>query len=89
MVPDVKGGKNKRVSKADVALGIIRKLYAIESEIRELSVGEKKEKRQQRSLLVLKDFHNWLKKKITRLVPDSLIHKAIYYALNQWPKLVV
>ena len=30
-----------------------------------------------------------LEKNVTRLVPDSLTHKAMSYALNQWPKLVV
>ena len=33
--------KNNKVSKADVALGKIRKLYAVEDEIKELSAPEK------------------------------------------------
>ena len=37
---------------------------------------------------LLDDLHEWLEKNITRLVPDSLTHQAMSYALNQWPKLV-
>ncbi len=81
--------KNSKVSKADVALGKIRKLYAIEEAIKGLTAPEKKTRRQQESKPLLDDLHQWLQKNITRLVPDSLTHKAMSYALNQWPKLVV
>ena len=80
--------KNARVSKADVALGKIRKLYAIEAGIEKLSAAEKLSIRQKKSKPLLDDQHEWLEKNITRLVPDSLTHQAMSYALNQWPKLV-
>ena len=41
--------KNPRVSKSDVALGKIRKLYAIEDEIKSLSAADKRQQRQTRS----------------------------------------
>lgn len=81
--------KNPRASKADVALGKIRKLYAIEDEIKLLSAPEKKIQRQSRSQPVLDDLQEWLEKNIQKLVPGSLTHKAMSYARNQWPKLVV
>ena len=81
--------KNNKVSKADVALGKIRKLYAIEDEIKDLSAPEKQYQRQQQSKPLLDDLHSWLEKNVTRLVPDSLTHIAMSYALNQWSKLVV
>ncbi len=81
--------KNNKVSKADIALGKIRKLYAIEEAIKGLTAPEKQARRQQESKPLLDDLHQWLQKNITRLVPDSLTHKAMSYALNQWPKLVV
>ena len=80
--------KNARVSKADVALGKIRKLYAIEAGIEKLSAAEKLAIRQEKSKPLLDDLHEWLEKNIARLLPDSLTHQAMSYALNQWPKLV-
>ncbi|WP_422446131.1 MULTISPECIES: IS66 family transposase [unclassified Endozoicomonas] len=38
---------------------------------------------------MLDDLHQWLQKNVTRLIPDTLTHKAMSYALNQWSKLVV
>ncbi len=81
--------KNTRVSKANVALGKIGKLYAIEKEIRDLPPSEKAILRQQKSKPLLDDFHVWLEKNITKLDPGSLSRQAMSYALNQWPKLVV
>lgn len=81
--------KNLKVSKADVALGKIRKLYAIENEIKLLPEAEKRQQRQTLSIPVLEDLKTWLDKNITKLVPGSLIHTAMQYALNQWPKLIV
>ncbi|WP_422489245.1 IS66 family transposase [Endozoicomonas sp. ALE010] len=70
-------------------LAKIRKLYAIEEGVRGAPAAEKLARRQQESKPLLDDLHQWLQKNITRLVPDSLTHKAMSYALNQWPKLVV
>ena len=81
--------KNPRVSKADVALSKIRKLYAVEADIESLSPEQKYQQRQVRSKPLLDELHGWLEKNIVRVMPDSLIHTAMKYALNQWPKLVV
>ncbi len=81
--------KGNKVSKADVALSKIRKLYAIEEEIKGLTAPEKKVRRQEDSKPLLDDLHQWLQKNVTRLIPDSLTHKAMSHALNQWSKLVV
>ena len=80
-----KGGK---VSKADVALGQIRKLYRIEDKIKDLGSEEKKAQRQQLSVPILKDLKEWLEKNISRVPKDSLTYKAIYYTLNQWHLLI-
>ena len=79
--------QNAKASKADVTLGKIRKLYAIEAEIEKLSSAEKLSIRHQQSKPLLNDLHKWLEKKVTGLVSGSLIHKAMNYALNQWPRL--
>lgn len=81
--------KATKVSKADVALGKIAKLYAVEADIQSLPVDEKKQQRQLRSKPLLDDLKAWLEKNIVKVVPDSLVHTAMKYALNQWPKLVV
>ena len=88
---EVKGTKKKSAtpSKADVALAQIRKLYKIESDIEALNSQEKYYHRQQRSLPLLKQFKKWLERNITRVEAQSLVHKAINYALNQWDSLIV
>lgn len=77
-----------KVSKADVALGKIRKLYAIEEKIKELPTQHKTALRQQLSQPVLDDLKTWLQTNVSRVPKDSLTAKAITYALNQWELLV-
>ena len=79
--------KNARVSKADVALGKIRKLYATEVGVEYLPAAEKLAIRQEKSKPLLDELHEWLEKNIACLLPGSLTHQAMSYALNQWPKL--
>jgi transposase len=80
--------KGSKVSKADVALGKIRKLYAIEKRIESLGPEQKRQRRQALSLPVLDEFKCWLEKNSRRVVKDSLTWKAIFYTLNQWDTLV-
>lgn len=80
--------RNGKVSKADVALSKIRKLYAIEDDIKLQSPEERFEKRQQLSLPILKDLNIWLGKNINKLPKDSLTYTAMYYTLNQWKTLI-
>ncbi len=79
------GGK---VSKADVAIGKIRKLYAIEKRIKDLPTAQKTAQRQQLSQPVLDDLKIWLQANASRVPKDSLTAKAIQYTLNQWDLLV-
>ncbi len=81
--------KGNKASKADVALGKIRKLYAIEEEIKELTTPKKKGRRQEDSKPLLDDQQVATEKNVIRLILDSLTHKAMSYALNHWSKLVV
>ena len=85
-IPDTKKKKGS-VSKADVALSKIRKLYVIEKKIEKLTAEQKLEQRQLLSVPVLDDLKEWLDKNIIKLPKDSLTYKAMYYALNQWEKL--
>jgi transposase len=79
---------SKKVSKADVALSKIRKLYAIEDSDKSQSPQERYEQRQQLSLPILKDLKSWLEKNINKLPKDSLTYTAMYYTLNQWDSLI-
>src|SRR5690606_11957415 len=84
--PTQKSNRNK-ASKADVAIGKIRKLYLIEDRIRALPPEQKQHQRQQLSKPLLDDFHQWLQANQNRIPKDSLTYEAIRYALNQWPTL--
>ncbi len=79
--------KNPRASKADVAIGKIRKLYLIEKKIQALEPAEKQRFRQALSQPVLEDFKQWLDKHITKVAKKSLTRNAMDYALNQWHTL--
>jgi len=76
------------VSKADVAIGMIRKLYRIEDKIRDLKSEQKREKRQQLSKPLLDDLKQWLEKNVNRVPRGGLTSTAINYMLNQWDLLV-
>lgn len=84
------GNKKKAAqpSKADVALGKIRKLYAIEKKIKDLDDDSRKRARQSLSVPVLDDLKLWLTQNVSRVPKGGLTHKAIQYTLNQWEYLI-
>ncbi len=84
-----KGAKRSaRQSKAEAGLRFIQKLYAIERSVRDLSVQERLDVRQQRSLPVVRDLRMWLDQALASVVPQSLTGKALTYLDGQWEKLV-
>jgi len=76
--------KKVKISKADVAIGKIRKLYLIEKKIQHLGPAEKQRLRHELSVPVLDDLKQWLDKNVAKLVKKSLTRIAIEYTLNQW-----
>jgi len=80
--------KGEQVSKADVAIGKIRKLYRIEDRIEDLEPEQKTIQRQKLSQPVLDDLKIWLQTNRRRVPKDSLTWTAINYTLNQWDLLV-
>ena len=80
--------KGEKVSKADVAIGKLRKLYAIEQRIEDLAPDQKTEQRQRLAEPVLDDLKTWLEANVRRVPKDSLTAKAITYTLNQWDYLI-
>ena len=82
-----KKNKNTAPSKATIALSYIRKLYAIEREIKDLSPEIKTEQRQTRSLVILNQLKTWADKTQPKVAKDSKTGKAFTYMNNQWEKL--
>lgn len=80
-------GKGK-VGKADWAINQIQKLYAVEKQIKEKTIGERFALRQEKSVPLLLQFKDWLDKSTVAVLPKSAIGSAIYYCLNQWDKLM-
>ena len=84
-------GKNKKPGSIDVALGYIRKIYAIESEAKRkgISGDQLLRLRKEKSKPAFDDFFKWLSKKSLQVVPKSLLGKAVNYTLGQWVRLLV
>ncbi|SQH76866.1 transposase [Shewanella benthica] len=82
-------GKNNtgKMSKADMALNMIAKLYRIERQIQSLSLEERLYFRRTHSSAQLATFKQWLDKSATQVSKQSALGQAIHYSLNQWPKL--
>jgi len=81
-------GKNK-TGKANWAISHIRKLYRIETQIKDLSPNQKMIERKEKALPLLKQLKSWLDKSVNQVPPKSAIGKAIGYSLNQWDKLIL
>lgn len=84
------GGQKRKgqVSKADVALSHINKLYAVERHLKDLSEAERLRIRQAKSLPLLEAFKTWLEANIPRVMKGSLTRRAMDYTVNQWESLV-
>jgi len=75
--------------RAKYALKVIRDLYAIEREAQEMNLppDKIKELREKKSYPIIKDFEKWLLENIPKVLPKSLIGKAILYTYNIYPRL--
>jgi transposase len=78
---------------AKIALDFIGELYRIERALwnREHPVTPEHRVlvRRELSAPVIARFHTWLEVLAPKVLPQSLLGKAVYYALGQWPKLIV
>ena len=76
--------------RAEHALTMIQKLYAIERQAKEdqLNHDQIKILRQAQAVQILNEIEAWLKENIYQVLPKSAIGKAISYTLNQWPRLI-
>jgi len=80
---------SKKAGSAEVALSMIGKLYRAEEErlvyksLEDFAVAR-------RSMVkpILDDLRQWLERRAPQVPPETLLGKAIGYAVNQWPKLI-
>lgn len=79
--------KGAKVSKADMAIAKIRKLYAIEKRIQDLEPEEKTRQRQLLAQPVLVELKQWLEENLSRVPKDSLTYRAMQYTLKRWELL--
>lgn len=79
--------KKGKVSKADMAVELIKKLYAIEKTIKEKNVEERYEIRQQKSKPQLEKIKAWLDKTLLNTLPKGKTGEALAYMHKNWIKL--
>jgi len=74
---------------SEVALSAIGKLYIAEGQ-RKIHRDPQQFAAERRRLVepVLQDFHAWLQRRASQVPPETLLGKAVNYALVQWPKLL-
>lgn len=82
-------GKNKKTGKANMAVSMIAKLYAIEKRIKDLKPEEKYAARQAESLPQLNKIRQWLDNTLHSTLPKGLLGKALSYLDKNWEKLTV
>jgi len=80
---------SKKAGAAHEGMKHIRRLYEIERELRgeDLSPQEFRDNRREKVQPVLDQFSSWLKAKQQTVVPQSLLGKAVTYALHEWDAL--
>lgn len=72
------------------AIAWVKMLYDVEKEIKGFSAERKKAVRQEKSVVILTDFKNWLDEiTFEQALPKSPIRQAINYAFNGWEALCV
>jgi transposase len=82
-------GKGNKVGKADIAINLIGKLYAIEKKIKTESTETRYQVRQQESIPQLKKIRTWLDNTLYTALPKGLLGKAVSYLDKNWKKLTV
>jgi len=83
--------QNSKTGSGDMALNYIKKLYTIESvaKAQKSSAEQIQSLRQEQAKPILDEFKGWLEKRFVQIPPKGLLGKAIGYALNQWPRLII
>jgi len=78
-----------KISKADMAVSLIAKLYVIEKTIKDADVKTRHQVRQQQAVPQLQKIRVWLDKTLHSTLPKGLLGKAVSYLDKNWQKLNV
>lgn len=70
------------------ALEIIGELYHIEAQIKDKTVEEKYQQRQEHAKPQLEKLHTWLLKYVNQTPPKGKLGQAMRYLINHWQKLI-
>ena len=81
--------KKGATSKADMAVSFIKKLYAIENKIKDLSPEKRLAIRQRESVPQLEKLKNWLDKSLVTTLPKGKTGMALSYLAKNWNKLTL
>ncbi len=76
-----------KTGRADVALGLINRLYAIERELKDADDEQRYLGRQQHSLPVLAQLKAWLDKTQPQVTAQNALGKAVNYLASNWSRL--
>jgi len=76
-----------KTGRADKALQLIAKLYAVEKRERYSDAATRHHTRQEESVPVLEQLKSWLEKTQQQVPPKNAIGKAVNYTLEYWPEL--
>jgi transposase len=79
--------KKGKISKADMAVQMIAKLYVIEKAIKEKSTEQRYDIRQQKSKPQLEKIKVWLDKTLLNTLPKGKTGQALAYTHKNWDKL--
>jgi transposase len=90
-VASAKAKPAPKAGSADVALGYIKELYAVEHRAKErgLSGEALVTERREKAKPILDAFKAWLDQRAPEVPPKTLLGKAIAYTLGQWNRLTV
>ena len=95
-VVKVQGKKRKKTSKADIAIKLIGKLYALEREweYHRANLSEPQfndyryQQRQEHAKPILDDLKTWCDALRPQVAPKTTLGQALHYLDNQWPQLI-
>jgi transposase len=76
--------------RAEYAMGMFQKLYAIEQRARDegLSPGQRHELRLNESLPILNELGKWIAETYKTILPKSALGKALAYCIPRWDNLI-
>lgn len=83
-----KAQPNGKTGKADWAVNRIQKLYAIESQSKELTPDARHQQRQEKALPLLVELKEWIDKSLLTVPPKTALGSALAYTAKQWPKVI-